>query len=78
MAVKLPTLVRIPCEDGAEYDLFATGDMPLDEAISIIDEILERAYVDEDFPPDFLEWLDNELRTKGLTRVEIATANGTW
>lgn len=78
MAVELPTLVRIPCEDGAEYDLFATGDMPLNEAISIIDEILERAYIDEDFPPDFLEWLDNELRAKGLTRVEIATANGTW
>ena len=32
-------------------------------AIKIIDEILERAYLDEDFPPDFLEWLDNELRS---------------
>lgn len=77
--MSLPTtIVRIPCEDGAEYDLFATGDMSVEEAVTIIDEILERAYINDDFPPDFLAWLDDELKSKGLTRVDIPAANGTW
>lgn len=73
-----PAIVRARCEDGAEWDVFYTGNIPVEEAVKIVDETLERAFMDDNFPPDFLAWLDSELEAHGLARIEIAETVNTW
>jgi hypothetical protein len=76
--INVPTVVRARCEDGAEWDVFYTGDMPVKEAVTIVDAVLDKAYSDDDFPPDFLAWLDAELKPHGLIRIELAETTNTW
>lgn len=73
-----PAIVRARCEDGAEWDVFYIGSMPVEEAVNIVDATLERAFTDDNYPPDFLAWLDAELKPYGLNRIEFAETTNTW
>lgn len=72
-----PTIVRVLCEDGAEYDLFYTSTkLNADEAVAFIDGVLEENWYEES--DDFSEWFNNKLAPQGLTPVHIPSTNNVY
>ena len=72
-----PAIVRVRCEDGAEYDLFyISTDLTAEEASNFIDTVLEEPWYEE--TGDFLEWFNEKLAPKGLTPIDIVETSNVY
>lgn len=73
------TIVRIPCEDGAEYDLFfSTSTMTSDDAVTFIDSVLEQSWWEDELANDYMAWLNSKLEPAGFTQIDIPTTNNVY
>mgnify|MGYP000311818958 CR=1 FL=1 len=71
------TIVRVPCEDGAEYDLFyESTKLNAEEAIAFIDNVLDEEWWNDS--DDFSEWFNSRLAPEGLTPIGIPTTNNSY
>lgn len=72
-----PAIVRVLCEDGAEYDLFyASTKLTADEAVAFIDSVLGEQWYEES--DDFSDWFNKKLAPQGLTPIIIPSTNNVY
>lgn len=72
-----PAIVRVLCEDGAEYDLFYVSEkLSAEEATVFIDSVLEENWYEES--DDFSDWFNKKLAPQGLTPIHIPSTTNVY
>lgn len=72
-----PAIVRVLCEDGAEYDLFyVSTTLTAEDAVKFIDTVLEENWYEES--EDFSDWFNKKLAPQGLTPIDIPSTNNVY